>query len=390
MSNWLGLKIDIDKNRIFGLDVLRALAVTIVVVTHSESYCPPGVSRVIEAVYLDGVTIFFVLSGFLIGRILIKTLSGINRDTNTLVNFWWRRWTRTLPLYFLILCLVILGHNFPDFKAPTYRRFFFFSQNIFTPHPGFFIEAWSLSVEEWFYLLIPLLSFILVKYFRVSVLRTLLIISAVVILFSTGLRLERYFANLPINNLKFELLFRMQVVTRLDSLMYGVIGALVAYFNPARWQSRKMLKLVLGIGLLVLNKILDDLVKADWYVFYHTVFYLSLNSIGTLLTLPFLSAWRSAQGKLPQAVTYISLISYSLYLVNLTPVHEYLMPFINRHIIGTSVSAGVVRNVDLLLFFPMTLVLSVYLYRFVEKPFIRLRDKISFGLPAKKRKVEAA
>ena len=66
------LKLQVDSNRIYGLDVLRAIAILSVVFSHSEFILP---LKIKFATYyaLDGVTIFFVLSGFLIGRILIQT-----------------------------------------------------------------------------------------------------------------------------------------------------------------------------------------------------------------------------------------------------------------------------------------------------------------------------
>jgi peptidoglycan/LPS O-acetylase OafA/YrhL len=242
--------------------------------------------------------------------------------------------------------------------------------------PGFFIEAWSLSVEEWFYLLIPLLTLISIKYCRLSVRRSVLILSIIVILFSTLIRLERYFENIPINNVKFEFLFRMQVITRLDSLMYGVLGALISYFRPAAWQLNKISKLAIGILILVINKIIDDFGHGEIFIFYHTVFYLSLNAIGTLLTLPFLSNYRSGKGLFFKVVTYISLVSYSMYLINLTPVQGFLLPFLNNHLIRSFAGAAATRNIDLLLYFPLTFFGSVYLYKFIEKPFMNLRDKI--------------
>ncbi|HZY37887.1 MAG TPA: acyltransferase [Mucilaginibacter sp.] len=377
MLKSLSLKIDFDKNRVYGLDILRAFAISIVVITHSVIYLPDIITKVISVTYLDGVSIFFVLSGFLIGRILIKAMDISKPGYKTLFNFWSRRWLRTLPIYFLVFSVILFVYNYPSFhSAPSYKRYFIFSENIFTPMPGFFIEAWSLSVEEWFYLLIPLLTLISIKYCRLSVRRSVLILSIIVILFSTLIRLERYFENIPINNVKFEFLFRMQVITRLDSLMYGVLGALISYFRPAAWQLNKISKLAIGILILVINKIIDDFGHGEIFIFYHTVFYLSLNAIGTLLTLPFLSNYRSGKGLFFKVVTYISLVSYSMYLINLTPVQGFLLPFLNNHLIRSFAGAAATRNIDLLLYFPLTFFGSVYLYKFIEKPFMNLRDKI--------------
>ena len=376
----LSLRIAYEQNRIYGLDILRAFAILTVVITHSVTYLPKAITGFISNTYLDGVTMFFVLSGFLIGRILIKSLGKENLDFYVLMNFWWRRWLRTLPIYFLILSLVVLGHNYPDFNAPSYKRFFIFSQNFFTQHPAFFIEAWSLSVEEWFYLLIPFLTFILVKYFKINVFTSIIYTSILVILLSTGVRLERYLTDYPITELKFAMLFRMQVITRLDSLMYGVLGALFAYFNFQKWTANKVAKLIVGIAILIVNKIISFYGQHEAVMFYYSVFYFSLNSIGTLLLLPFLSTYVNGQGTIFKMVTYVSLISYSMYLINLTPIQNYIIPFINEHIIGKSLSPNGIMLIDLLIYFPITILGSIYLYKFVETPFMRYRDKVNFSV----------
>jgi peptidoglycan/LPS O-acetylase OafA/YrhL len=150
------------KSRIFGLDILRACAIMFVVVGHGKylypSTTPKIISKTISLIFgYDGVSIFFVLSGFLIGGILIKTLEKKRGEKKVLLNFWIRRWLRTLPPYFLILIiLLILNLLFTEgfhFSKRFPLNFFTFTQNLFYRHPNFFPEAWSLSIEEWFYLL---------------------------------------------------------------------------------------------------------------------------------------------------------------------------------------------------------------------------------------------
>jgi len=376
----MGLKINFDERRVYGLDILRAFAISVVVVTHSISYLPSWATNIINSVALDGVSIFFVLSGFLIGTILIKSMQGVAPGFYTLLNFWWRRWSRTLPVYFLIFSLVLFAYNYPSFHtAPTFKRYYFFSQNVYTPHPGFFIEAWSLSVEEWFYLLIPFITFVFIRYFKVKITDAILIISSIVILFSTGLRLERYFIYRPVDDYKFELYFRMQVVSRLDSIMYGVLGALAAMSNSESWKKKSRMKFLVGLFILVANKIFSLSDNHTAFPLYHAVFFFTLNSAGTLLLLPFLSNYKTGRGWVFKAVTYISLISYSMYLINLTPVQEYVMPFINKHFLKNAGGVGTVKTIDLFLYYPITILGSIYLFKYFETPILKFRDKINFG-----------
>ena len=68
------LKIETSQDRVFGLDLLRAIAIVMVMLLHGNSYLPPVIGEIIGFFIIDGVSIFFVLSGFLIGGIFIKLL----------------------------------------------------------------------------------------------------------------------------------------------------------------------------------------------------------------------------------------------------------------------------------------------------------------------------
>ena len=77
-------KIEIDSNRIFGLDILRAFAILFVIHMHAANYVPASVKSIYTIFSLDGVSIFFVLSGFLIGKILIQLCNATKFDSKTL------------------------------------------------------------------------------------------------------------------------------------------------------------------------------------------------------------------------------------------------------------------------------------------------------------------
>src|SRR5659263_324332 len=108
-------KIDIDTSRIFGLDILRALAIMFVVIEYGSYLLPQKLRTISDFFVFDGVSIFFVLSGFLIGGILIKLIDKNGFNFSILKTFWIRRWYRTLPNYFLILiALCIINLLFDD------------------------------------------------------------------------------------------------------------------------------------------------------------------------------------------------------------------------------------------------------------------------------------
>lgn len=146
-----------------GLDGLRALAVFAVIAYHLDLAWAPG--------GLLGVSLFFVLSGYLITNILMKQWENIG--TIDLKDFWIRRARRLLPALFVTLTGVILWAAFfsserlADFKQEMLAAVFYTSNWYLIFHQVSYFESfgppsplghlWSLAVEEQFYLLWPLL-----------------------------------------------------------------------------------------------------------------------------------------------------------------------------------------------------------------------------------------
>lgn len=371
------LSIDIDSNRVFGLDVLRAFAILFVILGHSRTILPPSFHKAYNFLVYDGVSIFFVLSGFLIGGILIKIIEKNKPTPKLLLNFWIRRWFRTLPNYFFILLILTLIFIFsePDFKVSDISLYFIFSQNLWYSHPPFFPEAWSLSIEEWFYLLIPILIFILVWAGNISPKRSILYVAVLILVSVTLFRYYRYL-NIDVNSLKeWDLMFRKQVFTRLDSLMYGVIGSYLKFHSYPLWKRHKNTLLILGLGLFLATKINDSFRILAIGGLYNCVFSFSIISLATLFLLPYLSEWKSGKGFTLKFFTIISLISYSMYLVNLSLVRKQILMKIHWD--------SIVPNPTLqylliyFLFWAITIILSILIYKYFEIPTTKLRDRFS-------------
>jgi peptidoglycan/LPS O-acetylase OafA/YrhL len=364
------LRIEIDAKRIFGLDILRACAILFVMMEHSCYLMPLNLKWVTNLFVFDGVTVFFVLSGFLIAGILIKILNKQEPNKKVLFNFWVRRWFRTLPNYFLILLILItlaVLYN-KDFSVWNIERFFIFSQNLFNPHPSWFPEAWSLSVEEWFYLLIPTIIILLIKRFKFNIRKSILITACVIIIIVTTYRFIR-FATIPKTDyIEWDLIFRKQVFTRLDSLMYGVLGAYIQFYLPVFWSKYKNILFTVGITLFLLSKVMVPKILIVGGL-YHCVFSFSEISIATLFMLPLLSALKNGKGYLFRMITYISLISYSMYLVNYSLIQVFLLDKIT---ISTNIYTAPFLKLFLYWFF--TILLSILIYKFFEVPTTALRD----------------
>jgi peptidoglycan/LPS O-acetylase OafA/YrhL len=89
------------KNRSFGLDLLRAIAISLVLLAHFV--------KAFDKLGFWGVELFFALSGFLIGKILWNSFNQNQYYSFPLIiNFWQRRWWRTIPNYWLFLLVMIV------------------------------------------------------------------------------------------------------------------------------------------------------------------------------------------------------------------------------------------------------------------------------------------
>src|SRR5436190_12704567 len=146
--------------RVFGLDPRRAAAILMVICAHGFVVLYSHFGDVLGFFGhggFCGVELFFVLSGFLIGQILIRTGADLSRAGNVAF-FYVRRWFRTLPLFFLFLIVNIISERLFRAHAVNFREALthgFFLRNWSGFHMTFFPESWSLAIEEWFYLLFP-------------------------------------------------------------------------------------------------------------------------------------------------------------------------------------------------------------------------------------------
>jgi peptidoglycan/LPS O-acetylase OafA/YrhL len=145
--------------RIPSLDGLRGLSIWAVLLTHASSHfiASPLHGRIMHTVLASlayfGVTVFFVISGFLITHLLLKEHA--RTSTVSIANFYRRRAVRILPALLLYFGAVwVLGH--PSAVQKLYALTFTTSYFFLPAYPPL-QQLWSLSVEEQFYLLWPML-----------------------------------------------------------------------------------------------------------------------------------------------------------------------------------------------------------------------------------------
>lgn len=368
---------DRNSGRVFGLDLLRAGAIMMVICAHGFVVLYPHFGQVLGIFGhggFYGVELFFVLSGFLIGQILIRNggdLSGAGK----VAFFYVRRWFRTLPLFFLFLIVnVVLERLFRAHPVGVSEGLShgLFLRNLASFQMTFFPESWSLAIEEWFYLLFPAalwLGLKTTKRFDAVFLSAAFAFLA----FSTAARL--FAAPDPAATWSEEI--RMVVIYRFDALMIGMIGAWLSIRYVQPWRRAALFAALAGLLLLIamyatLWKFENGQLAFGDDNYFARTFRFTLVSIGFALLLPWASAWKLAgESFASTAVRKIALWSYGLYLAHL-PV--FLL--VTRAGFGADAPMGLGKALaSFALQIGGAILVSAILYRFFESPCTRLREK---------------
>ena len=362
------------KTRVFGLDLLRAAAILSVVCAHSFVVLYPHLSvlNIFGHAGFYGVELFFVLSGFLIGQILIRQGLALGQSANVAI-FYVRRWFRTLPLFGLLLLVnVWLEFQFREHRVGFAEALShgFFLRNLTSFQMSFFPESWSLAIEEWFYLLFPAVLYLGLRVWK-RFDGAFLWVALGFFAFSTGARMLA--ASDPAATW---LAQRMVVIYRFDALMIGIFAAWLAIRYPERWEKHKVVWASVGsVLLLLMYATLYKLERgqllsgADSY--FARTFRFTFVSLGFALLLPWASRWKLTRENLASAaIRRIALWSYGLYLVHIPVfwiVTQSVLPNWEQSLLrGLCAFALLLGG---------AIVLSALLYRFFERPCTQLREK---------------
>lgn len=365
------------KERIYGLDVMRAIAIAMVLVSHTlyifQGYQNP-MTYLLHVLGIQGVEVFFVLSGFLIGSILLKTLAKTRFSFSDVKRFWIRRWFRTLPLYFLMLLVNIGVALYVGYPLPKQLwRFFIFFQNFASEHILFFPESWSLSVEEYAYIVAPLVLYVFNKCFAKTQ-KAFLYSTICLILIFIGTKYLFYINHLDVvNTLEFwNVNVKAVVIYRIDAIYYGFVLAYLHQNYAGFLKQWRYYLFALGCLMGALIYIVIPLLNITFesHPFYWNVIYLPVNSIAIGLFLPFFYYLKGTQKKLQHYIKKVSLYSYAMYLLHNTFV-LYIMrltyPFDGMHLYQKIIYA--------IVYLLITYGLASMIYRYFEKPVMDLRER---------------
>lgn len=355
------------------LDGIRGVAVLMVILIHSH-LCSFG---------WVGVQMFFVLSGFLITRILISETGSDLKSY--LLRFYWRRGLRIWPVYFGFLAVCGIAYkliNIPETMGTSWGWLTTFTYNLVRYLPGFkdsdyFGHFWTLCVEEQFYLVWPFVVFFLTRDWLRRVV-VVLVLAVPLLRLASGLWLGTHLETVG------------QVVkgvhnwptSHLDAFAIGAFLTVLPE-NLSRWMSARSTKIffgllgftiIVGIGhawILQLNhrspewKALGYGGLTDYYQYVWAYTLLNLTSgalVWCALQEGAIKAWLSWRW-----LAYVGKISFGVYVFHLPLMHI-------SHVLWPATFHSPQGLLRFGIYFAVTLGLASASYRFYEQRFLALKN----------------
>ncbi len=358
-------------NRTIELDFVRGIAIIAVMGFHFHSvktgyWFISAIEYPLKSFGREGVNLFFTLSGFLVGGLLLKQYSEHGR-----IDAWRfiiRRIFKIWPAYYVL----ILFHLFAG-RHPT-DTFLFQNLTHLQNYLGTSIsQTWSLAVEEHFYLFLPALLLVFVR-FKVGVnaiIGTLLSICGIVLLARCAV----------VSNGDVDAAF-FQTQYRIDSLLFGVILAAFYWMKPdvykkfadKKWLLLSMVAvliawLVLGTTRIALDESIGFTIQAIGF------------TAAIVLAIEYSKGIRDSL--LYRGVAWIGVYSYGIYLwhsLALAPADILIRKTAAMHVPPLAAWFVVLAAQ-----FCIAIVIGYVTTRAVEFPFLKIRDAL---FPAKQRKGE--
>jgi peptidoglycan/LPS O-acetylase OafA/YrhL len=356
--------------RVHGLDTLRALAVSLVVLHHYDLF----VSRRstfgwVGDIGWAGVDLFFALSGYLIGNQIFKALR--SSDGFSLKHFYARRFLRTLPNFWVVLALYALWPAFRgDAPLLPLWKYLGFVQNYHLEPGTAFSHSWSLAIEEQFYMVLPAAALMAAALRRPAGWAW----GAIAAAFAAGMLIraniwwdviegERYWSHHYYKYIYYS------TFCRFDELLAGVALALLKNHHAGAWRrltSFGNATLAAGVGVTGLA---CWLFLRDHYGFAMTVFGYPLLALGfSLLIVAALSPASLLYAVRLPGAGRLAVWSYAIYLT-----HRQACVLGAEQLRAYGLGPEAPATIALLL--ALSVLSGWLLYRLVETPFMALRER---------------
>ncbi|MCF6280532.1 MAG: acyltransferase [Flavobacteriaceae bacterium] len=349
------------------LNPLRFILVSIVIIYHIPQLCQnqglpyyfnsPIFNRGVEAVYM-----FFVLSGFLIIRLIYK--SKIN-NTFSIKKFYMRRILRILPLYYLIVIFGFVFYhkilpflNIPfaneyDLKTGILMNLFFIPNIFFHYKPGGILEVlWSIGIEEQFYLMIaPLFYFIK----KDNIFITLLIVTLV------------YFTLFHLNSLWF---LKKYSFVYFFMLSGGIIAILeekkkLEFIKKSKFVPPIVLTLVVVFFITDFLQFKNLIMRNLFITILFSLFVYSISHTSSIIEIK------------SKFINYLGKISYGIYMYHVIALNIVVFSFqsIQQKYNFNSIITIILIHI---LTFVLTIIFAHFSYKYFELPFLKLKEKYNY------------
>jgi peptidoglycan/LPS O-acetylase OafA/YrhL len=334
--------------RIPSLDGLRAISITLVLVSHlagTRNFPLSAASGNFWALGHFGVGVFFVISGFLITGLLLDEVAKTGRIR--LGRFYFRRTLRIFPPYYAFIAALVAATAFGIVQLAPHdvSRTMTYTSNYYEGRSWFVGHTWSLSVEEQFYLLWPAVLLL-------AGTRRAFIIAAVAVLAFPAVRVVEW-----------ELFrsFGDGIGARFETVADSIaIGCVLAGVRPYLHRSERYLRFLKSPVFLAV----PVLALAGNMMHDHPLVYFAVGMTTTNVAVALCLDWCLTfhEGRIGRVLNaaplvYVGWLSYSLYL--------WQQPFLNRA--STAAVAAFPLNIIL------TIGLAVSSYYLIERPSLRLR-----------------
>lgn len=346
------------------LDTLRAVSIILVLMQHFSPVKSFFGSEGIFPLGFIGVDIFFVLSGFLISRSLIKEREDKIPLYKKAIRFTSKRALRLFPVYYVVL-LVAVCFNYYDIQS-YWLWMFGYASNFLAAvegHPTWgFTQFWSLAVEEQFYLFWPWMVW-LISGKKIKNLFIAFILSGILV--RTGMYLLDCS---PIS-------IRFSTFALFD--LFGM-GALLAYIHT-QGEAHAKTKLInslacfglAGMFIIIISRVLmlpglsSPAVSLIFFSFFGSFVYVSLvhhMALGIKTHKWFFEN---------QFLIYVGKISYGIYIY-----HNFVKDLLPKTIEYFGYSMSGVFIFDFTLLSAVTILVSGLSWKLIEQPFLRLKARL--------------
>lgn len=369
-----------NSNRLHGLDHLRAIAILLVMIFHYGRGIPTWLAPV-KQIGWTGVDLFFVLSGYLIGFQLLKEY----KDKNGIdfKRFYFKRFFRIIPAYIAVL---ILYYSLSDLREgsglPPLWRFLTFTQNfgLDAITQKSFSHAWSLCIEEHFYLLLPITIVLILKNgfqkFTPYLIIGLVVLGFILRLYNWNEHVQPFIENG--NHRQISLGFLEKVYypsyNRMDGLLIGVSIAAIFNFKPKIKEyliKHGNIVLLAGLGVfLIAYKVCESFISYTTSVFGFPLISVAYGLIVIAAISPTCILYKFKT----KFTLIIATLSYAIYLT-----HKQLYHLTKMWI--KSIGNESLEQWTFWICILIAIIGGLLLHLIIEKPFLRLRDKVLTARP---------